>query len=69
MKPLGKKYSTDYIECFACGKSINLTNCNKHLNGKFCKQFQACNKNCEEELFQFKKKINKIKENIKNEKD
>ena len=36
MKPNNtKKYSTDYMECFACGKSINLSNCNKHLQGKF----------------------------------
>jgi hypothetical protein len=67
-KPNNNKYSLDYIECIFCCKSINLSNCNNHIKGKLCKEFQTHDKNYNENYINFRKKINQIKEQIKNEK-
>lgn len=63
-----RNYSTDYVECVFCGKMINLDTCNKHLNSKLCKKFQANDIKCNDNYYSFKKKINQIRDKIKLEK-
>ena len=67
MKTYYNKLSTDLVECCFCGRSINLFNINKHLTkSKTCQTFQKHTVNSETELFKFRKKVNQLKEEIKN---